>query len=1853
MIHQLSMRVANGSLSVSKVSWLIASLICIFAAPAAPAANEPWAHAPSQKEPATPGMCTTCQMPEGPVLPDSIYPTYLHSGEFYYTAEDLRISGRGMDLVWSRVYGSTTGSVTAQGHGWDFSYNISISQSGPGLIVANGWGRETLYLPAGAATWTTSDYLREITIVSGQHVLTFPNGGTWTFLPLDGSPAEGKIAAITDRNFNTIQFSYDAAGRVSVITDTLGRPLTVSYTSAGQVSLITDFTGRQVIYGYSPAGDLVAVRSPIVTGTPHSNDFPAGKLIQYTYSSGFADNRLNHNLLTVTDPSGQTVLTNTYALTTDPGNHDFDRVSRIVWGDAGDIIDIVYVPQTPSTQNHMAVVKAIVNDRVGNVREFFYDAAGRGVVFDFYTGRANPDQPTTDSANRPMNPLRATDPALFRTTYSYNKDSLIAAIAYPNLSEVQMTYDDLNPIRRAQGNMTEQRRLPGPLGGDQPELVERFEYAPGMGGCCGANFVTRHTDARGHDTVHTYDARGNRLTTTHRDPAITEAWSYNTFGQITRHILPDNAGCRRVDLWDYYASGPQTGYLKRTIIDASDALACAGTHLNLTTTYEYDARGNVTRTIDPRGFDTLVQYNHLDQVVRVLSAPAAGGKRIERLYFYDLNDNRVREDIENRDETGALQSNTHISTITDYETLDEPSSICQEHGDAPLPLNVLSTASIPPAMALQFSTTRYTYDANRNRTHELAGEAVAGAQPDNVVETSYDERDMVFRVIQGAGGPDHSTTQYDYNANGNLVRTAVGIESVPAITTNVFDGFDRRIATTTPMGSITEFHYDPNGNVGGNKSENPVVPNPFGSRRSGELSDVPGSAQNIRLAEQMTVYDFMDRAVRDDDRHFDTYSQTNIGDGQSTTTKVYSNTSQLLSVTNDNGNTSTTAYDSANRTSLVTDAAGNTVGYSYDANSNLVSVLERDLSEDSDVAEEFITGFTFDALNRALTLTDSALNVRSNAYDSRDNNVLTIDAEGRRVRSVFDGLSRLVSTSIDMDGNDAFGDPSDITTSQQWDRTSRIVGQTDGAGNVTRTHFDGLGRITRLTFADSTVTQYKYDIRGNRVQVIDPNQSVITTIYDVANRPIARTITRGPNVHGTTTESFKYDGLSRVIVASDDDSRVTRGSETSSGYDSLSLLIRETQQLLPAGPVRTVSYAHDGAGNTTRIVYPGGRVVDTTYDFLERKRTITDTNAGVQLARYRYAGAYRVKRLDRANGTRTVYDHNGIVGLPNALNDRGVKRVVRTLHTNSFTNNIIDDRTFLWDADGNKKQRRDIRSGGPKLIHDYYYDNARRLVRTVAKPSSGWTVLRDEYVNLDAVGNRRSVSGSGSDLGGYTMDGILAEPGDRQMNQYTSTPFDKRAYDRNGNLVSVATNCILDIDASGWVDVDDYDVFLRAFDAGNLTADFDGTGFVDLDDFVAFATAFELGCNEQVEADMSYDYRNQLTEHRNISSGASTRFAYDAFGRRIEVLSNATTTPEPTRYYYDQWQAIEEQNAGNGTVATYVFGNYADEVITMRRGSDFYYHADDQFSVMAVTGPTGVVAERYEYGEYGRVQFFDAAGNTLMSSLVGNPILFTGRHFDTQTGWYDFRTRYLDSRSGRFVTRDRLGIWGDRVSMGNPLTYAAVNPSTFVDPTGESPCDNRCAIAHPFNKDRRQECVRNCPKSSGGGGESGWSGAGSAVGCRSMCWVKHPFNASKRNACLDDCPPIGNNAPLADDPGKKCRGKCNWEHPFSAIKRNECKTKCEGWSLFDCQAACERVKNRRSFIGSVLWLTASGVAFVGTGGATAVLGVGLACTNAALGLGVAGVGVTMAVMNSSVFENFEIWQTSYENCMEECRWQNL
>ena len=830
----------------------------------------------------------------------------LHSGDLQYESTDLAVAGRGFDFVWTRTYRSREVRSSAVGMGWTHSYERGIAPdpaNPANLLVRAGDSRTDSFAPNALGCFGAPGFFEELCPQpDGTHVLTFPDGTTWSFSPLDGSAAQGRIVQARDAYGNAMGFAYDGSGRLSTITDTLDRTVQLAYNARSLVESVTDFTGRSVRYSYydgiesgGAIDDLKSVTSPPVTGTPTGNDFPQGKKTAYTYSNDFLVGELNHNLTSITDGLGQTVARFAYSLTDNRVDPAFDRLYRVELPDTAStaVETYAYVSQTPSAGNGFAVSTTVVKDPEGNVGEYSYDALSRLVRVRDFTGRA-PDVSgfTGDVDNRPAGQLRATDPPYFETQFEYNADFLPTRIVEPNGDSLVKLYDKASPVLAKRGDLLHETRIPGPLGGDQPQLDRAWVHGTPFGTDWGgrgdtaarlrdkirgwdgtihglpreaatrgkvkniktdpsamstgpgrpddgiedegdsplgafkvkhkgwdgliygnhraatagrtrhkgwdgliygshraaaagrtrhkgwdgliygnhraaaagrtrhkgwdgliygnhraapATHPTSFTDENGNVWTFSYDPQGSLTgetaplvvtgTLSGAPQTIHHAWSYNAFGQPIQSTDPEG----RVDRFEYYAAGPQRGYLHRAIIDQPG--------LALTTTYEYDALGRATRVTDPKGQATTLALDSAGNVVRLTeSAPLV----YQTDFYYDANDRLVRTDLPNVDEFGTVRPNPRLSESEDIDRQGRVVRVRSEVDGA------------------QCVIDEYAWTPNGQLALWRKGAAVAGTQPSNVVSASYDERMWCFRVRVSDNATAPSTTQYDYDGNGNL-----------------------------------------------------------------------------------------------------------------------------------------------------------------------------------------------------------------------------------------------------------------------------------------------------------------------------------------------------------------------------------------------------------------------------------------------------------------------------------------------------------------------------------------------------------------------------------------------------------------------------------------------------------------------------------------------------------------------------------------------------------------------------------------------------------------------------------------------------------------------------------------------------------------------------------------------------------------------------------------------------------------------------------------------------------------------------------------------------------------------------
>jgi RHS repeat-associated protein len=196
---------------------------------------------------------------------------------------------------------------------------------------------------------------------------------------------------------------------------------------------------------------------------------------------------------------------------------------------------------------------------------------------------------------------------------------------------------------------------------------------------------------------------------------------------------------------------------------------------------------------------------------------------------------------------------------------------------------------------------------------------------------------------------------------------------------------------------------------------------------------------------------------------------------------------------------------------------------------------------------------------------------------------------------------------------------------------------------------------------------------------------------------------------------------------------------------------------------------------------------------------------------------------------------------------------------------------------------------------------------------------------------------------------------------------------------------------------------------------------------------------------MFWDFDNRLVsaDTKNDST-ADVFYKWDVLGRRVYRDDGTTATV----YVQSGQRTIADYTAGTTATSptyTYVYASYIDEPV-MRSGSGnlVYLHRNQQYSIIALTGGSGTVVERYAYTAYGTPTITDASSTVLPSSANNNRYTYTGREWDSQVSFYHYRARMYESASGRFCSRDPIGY------VPGPALYEFVggNSVSYMDPSG-------------------------------------------------------------------------------------------------------------------------------------------------------------------------------------------------------------
>ncbi len=1118
------------------------------------------------------------------------------------------------------------------GHNWDFGANSRVRPMGPDVLWHDGAGRKFKFVRLSATSFISPKgiYATLRQEPSGEFLLRHPGGLIKRYRGFDGSSTQGALLSEEDLDGDRVSYLYDAQGLLTMIVDALGRSSAFSYDAQGRITGITDHDDRTTSFEYDAAGDLVAVRTPAVTGTPNGNDFPSGKETRYTYTSGFADERLNHNLQSIVSPGAPGGLASVQVgYGTDAGLPDFDRAVSLTLGDdsvfppTGGTLAFDYTSLNPGADPGFLDLprrRTLVTDRNGNESEHVHNASGHLLT---HIARTNRD-------------LRPGEPD-YVTERRYNADGQMVSLATPEGAMLALTYDALGADRYRRGNLIEARLIADADRGDghggvAADRLWSFQYEPI------ANRLAQAIDPRGNVSVRLFDYQEG-------DPAATGLSAYAALHGISLAGIPLNLGDLNGDgLLGQIAARPVRAESPRVALDPGSRQAEieGDEEQEGATLLRYDGHGALETLVDPEGNVHTFEYypetdpdgdgldtpppddgRMLDPVVggylkaAILDTMSARGRdngtdptpaMVRHDYRYDPRGNLVRlvdgrgvatEWIHNqldqvveirrasetfpatgRGEAGLTSFDFLVHLAYDADDRLVGLGIDDAGGTRNVGVSVDTLFSydvLDNLVAVEQETapgaallTRLSYDANENlvRVTRPVG---------NADDLAWDERDLPLSSTRGAAGPrggSPSTRSYAYDGDGGLLRI---VDARGGLVDYEYDGFGRLARAVDQVGSTADFYLDPDGNLERLLLRGPVE-GPTPTDRAG--------TDNVDLEDMRYTYDARNRLVKMDRLLFvsdgvpwpitpGTIEEGPLlpGDGRVNHILEYDRLSRLTFAHRDSSAQTRFDHDGMSRLLRVTSPDGSTTDLTYDGDGNLVETMEIEQpSAPGPPAETFFTTYFYDALGRLTTAVDNL---------------------GQTWRFVHDSLDAVVART------DPRG-PLSGTIAWRSEAGAGLSVPVNGHGNVTRYAYDGAGRLIRTEIVltatgegDGTLTPLPGTGNG-----FNPDGLIsMMTTWDGNSLPNSRTDDAGD------VTAYTYDNLDRLVRLTADDETFAQRA-----YDPEDNLAAATD---PIGT--TVTYTNDAVQRRVRAEIAAGSGSGTTlqtfeYDGLSRLTRATDDN---------------------------------------------------------------------------------------------------------------------------------------------------------------------------------------------------------------------------------------------------------------------------------------------------------------------------------------------------------------------------------------------------------------------------------------------------------------------------------------------------------------------------------------------------------------------------------------------------------------------------------------------------------------------
>jgi len=535
-----------------------------------------------------------------------------------------------------------------------------------------------------------------------------------------------------------------------------------------------------------------------------------------------------------------------------------------------------------------------------------------------------------------------------------------------------------------------------------------------------------------------------------------------------------------------------------------------------------------------------------------------------------------------------------------------------------------------------------------------------------------------------------------------------------------------RTSQTDPMGYVTGYQYDSNGNVtvATHPSGNTTVNSYFNSfNQPGMVKDQNGN---------YTIYKHDVKGNRTD------VIQLKAGIGAGIIPANYTpNTTDTLAWT-------ITSYDSYGNPAIIKQVrdfatqVGPTVEFEYnDSVNNLVGLNAVSITRCGDRDGNGIINrttecdneiLTYDALGRLTDgINDSWYPIRSD-YDVVDRVINSTDAVGNLREFTFDENGNATGQKLVLS---PAGIPTLIDQSSSvYDLSDRVESSVDAGGFVTSYQYDASGNVVKIVNPDGYSLGFEYDANNQVTTAYDEEGHTASRELDISGR--VRTMT-DPNGNATAFEYYgpenegrlkrQYDVIGRYTeFAYDNNGNVTgvttfdptgfQISTTLTQYDALNRPVRIAGPVYidsALGSVRPVTqYRYNTLGSLTQTL--AGYTTDTvgtnaTSDVVSVQETSTFDDLGRQLTSTDPLGKTWRYQYDRFSNLTKITDPKGQIVDRTYLYGGLLDVQTTSRYLNDPNPHVID---YAYDTLGQIAQ-----VVSPEVTYTYQYNAAHRLITVV------------------------------------------------------------------------------------------------------------------------------------------------------------------------------------------------------------------------------------------------------------------------------------------------------------------------------------------------------------------------------------------------------------------------------------------------------------------------------------------------------------------------------------------------------------